>query len=79
MKEIVLHITAKASKEYTIKLDDAFAAAFERDIQKLLGGKTQFDVKELLYAFMQKCHDCYEQETHINGIVGNLSKTLDDI
>lgn len=76
MKEIVLNIS---KKEYRIKLDDDFAVAFERDIEKLLGGKTQFEVKELLFAFMQKCQDSYEQEAHINGIVGNLEKKLDEM
>lgn len=67
-----------SKKDYKIKLDDDFAPFFERVINKYLGGKTQFEVKDLLFAFLQKCHDDYKQEAHINGIVGNLSKTLDE-
>ena len=72
MTEIVLSITAKANKDYTVKLDDSFAEAFERDLERLLDGKKQFEVKDLLHAFMQKCHEHYEQETRINSLLGNI-------
>ena len=76
MKEIVLSITTKTDKEFKIKLEDDFAKAFECDLQKYFDGKTQFDIKQLLFAFMNKCLESYEQEAHLNGIVGNLEKTL---
>lgn len=79
MKEIALNITTKSDKEFKIKLEDDFAQAFERDLQKYFDGKTQFDTKQLLYAFMDKCHENYKQEAHLSGIVGNLEKTLDEI
>ena len=72
MTEIFLRITAKANKDYTVKLDDSFAEAFERDLERLLDGKKQFEVKDLLHAFMQKCHEYYEQETRINSLLGNI-------
>lgn len=82
MTEIVLSISSKANKDFTIKLDDEFAVAFERDLEQLLGGKKQFDSKELLQAFMQKCHDYYEQELRLNellGSIGSITQTLDKV
>ncbi|AII14703.1 hypothetical protein CIG11343_0843 [Campylobacter iguaniorum] len=73
MKQIVLTI---ASKDYTIRLEDDFAEAFAADIKKLLNDKYQFGVKELLTAFVQKCHENYTQESEMDKILGDLDKTL---
>lgn len=73
MREIVLTI---AAKDYTIRLEDEFARAFNDDLQRLLQGKTQFSVKDLLGAFIQKCHEDYKQAHSMDAILGNLDKTL---
>lgn len=74
MREITLTIS---KKDYTVRLDDDFAEALERDITNLLGGKTSFEVKDLLFAFMKKCQDQYENDKRINNMVNHLNKTLD--
>lgn len=74
MREITLTIS---KKEYKVKLDDEFAEVLERDIENLLGGKTDFEVKDLLFAFMKKCQDQYENDKRMNNMVNHLNKTLD--
>lgn len=74
MREITLTIS---KKDYTVRLDDDFAEALERDIANLLGGKTSFEVKDLLFAFMKKCQDQYENDKRMNNMVNHLNKTLD--
>lgn len=76
MREIVLTI---AAKDYTIRLEDDFARSFNDDLQRLLQGKTQFGVKELLGAFIQKCHEEYRHTHNMDKILGNLDKTLGEI
>ncbi|ANE34284.1 hypothetical protein [Campylobacter hyointestinalis] len=73
MKQIVLTI---ASKDYTISLEDDFADAFSKDIEKLLQNKYQFGVKDLLTAFVHKCHESYTQGSQMDRILGSLDKTL---
>ena len=73
MREITLTIS---KKDYTVRLDDDFAEALERDIANLLGGKTNFEVKDLLFAFMKKCQDQHENDKRMNNMVNHLSKTL---
>ena len=73
MREITLTIS---KKDYTVRLDDDFAEALERDISNLLGGKTNFEVKDLLFALMKKCQDQYENDKRMNNMVNHLSKTL---
>lgn len=74
MKEITLTIS---KKEYKVKLDDDFAEALERDIANLLGGSTSFEVKDLLFAFMKKCQDQFENDKRLNSMVNHLNKKLD--
>lgn len=74
MTKIVLNIS---SKEYIVSLDDEFAKALEEDIRKLLDGKRQFSVKELLNAFVQKCHDNYKLANEMDKILGSIDKTMD--
>lgn len=78
MKEVVLTV---ASKDYTVNLtDDGFAEAFGNDLKRLIGDKTQISVKDLLTAFIQKCHEYYLGQTNVNSsldeIISNLDETL---
>ncbi len=73
MKQIILTI---ASKDYTIRLEDEFAEAFGENIKNLLQDKYQFGVKDLLTAFIQKCHEAYIQKEQMDKLLGDLDKTL---
>ncbi|ARQ97129.1 MAG: hypothetical protein SPI60_05215 [Campylobacter lanienae] len=73
MRQITLTV---ASKDYNITLDDDFADYFEADIKKLLDDKHQLAIKDLLTAFVKKCHENYEQKSELNSILGNIDKAL---
>ena len=73
MRQITLTV---ASKDYNITLDDDFADYFEADIKKLLDDKHQQAIKDLLTAFVRKCHEHYEQKSELNSILGNIDKAL---
>lgn len=78
MKEIVITV---ATKDYTINLnDDNFASVLKKDLDRLLQNKNQIGVKDLLTAFIQKCHEEYLQKSNINSgmdkILSDLDKTL---
>ena len=71
MRQITLTV---ASKDYNITLDDDFADYFEADIKKLLDDKHQLAIKDLLTAFVRKCHEHYEQKSELISILGNIDK-----
>ena len=73
MRQITLTV---ASKDYNITLDDDFADYFEADRKKLLDDKHQLAIKDLLTAFVKKCHEHYEQKSELNSILGNIDKAL---
>ncbi|WP_096014981.1 hypothetical protein [Campylobacter lanienae] len=73
MRQITLTV---ASKDYNITLDDDFADYFEADIKKLLDDKHQLAIKDLLTAFVKKCHENYEQKSELSSILGNIDKAL---
>ena len=73
MRQITLTV---ASKDYNITLDDDFADYFEADIKKLLDDKHQLAIKDLLTAFVKKCHEHYEQTSELNSLLGNIDKAL---
>lgn len=79
MTELVFHITAKTAQQYTVRFDDEqFASSFRKDIEQYLGGKNSFDVKDLLNAFIEKCLAAHKDESQLNSVIGNLTKTLDN-
>ncbi|ARR00122.1 MULTISPECIES: hypothetical protein [Campylobacter] len=73
MRQITLTV---ASKDYNITLDDEFADYFEADIKQLLDDKHQLAIKDLLTAFVKKCHENYEQKSELSSILGNINKAL---
>lgn len=75
MKEIVITV---AAKDYTINLnDDNFANVLKKDLDRLLQDKGQIGVKDLLTAFIQKCHEDYLQKGNINSSVDKILSDLD--
>ncbi len=73
MKQVVVTI---ASKDYTIRLDDDFAQSFNDDMKALLQNRPQFSVKDLLEAFVTKCHESYTQKKQMDALLSNLDKSL---
>lgn len=73
MKKITVTI---ASRDYTITLENDFAASFERDWEVFLGGKKFLDVKELLSAFVQKSYENYMQEQELQNLAKKLSEEI---
>ncbi|MCK9257025.1 MAG: hypothetical protein M0P02_03020 [Sulfurospirillaceae bacterium] len=73
MKKVTISV---ASKDYTITLEDAFADYFTKDLEKLLGSKKGFDIKELLTAFVQKSYENYRLESNLNSVVMNIESKL---
>lgn len=73
MKKVTITV---ASKDYTITLEDAFAAHFSKDLELLLGRKKGLDTKELLTAFVQKCYENYTQEHQMSAMVMNIESKL---
>lgn len=71
MTEIILTIS---SKDYTIKLEDEFASVFQRDVKNFLDTKRQLNVKDLLTAFVQKCHEGYLQEKELQKILKDIDE-----
>lgn len=77
MTELVFHITAKTAQQYTVRFDDEeFANYFKKDIEQYFSGKNNFDVKDLLNAFIEKCLAAHKHERELNNMIGDLSKTL---
>lgn len=73
MKKVTISV---ASKDYTITLEDSFAASFQKDLEVYLGKKKGLDTKELLTAFVQKCYEFYEAEQKNNELIAQLEETL---
>lgn len=71
MKEVLLTI---AAKDYTIRLENDFADFFEKDLDRLLDSKNQISVKELLTAFIQKCHEDFKQTEKTKEIYKKLEE-----
>ena len=73
MKQITLTIT---SRDYTITLDDEFAEVFKRDWQKFMGGQRFLEPKDLINAFIEKCHEVYNNEKTIRKITNGVDNAL---
>lgn len=73
MKQITLTIT---SRDYTITLDDEFAEVFKRDWQKFMGGQRFLEPKDLINAFIEKCHEVYDNEKTIRKITKGVDNAL---
>jgi len=73
MKKVTITV---ASKDYTITLEDAFAASFTKDLELYLGKKKGLDTKELLTAFVQKCYENYKLEQELRDMAVSIEEKL---
>ncbi|BCX79517.1 hypothetical protein [Campylobacter sp. 19-13652] len=71
MKTITLTIS---SKDYTVRLEDDFYIAFERDWRDILGGKRFLEPKDLLNAFVKKSFDAYSNEMALKELCKSISE-----
>ena len=62
-------------KDFDIKLEGAFAEAFEEEFKAQLKGKSTLDPKEVLLAYVGKCYEHFMLEQEIS----TLQKKIDNI
>jgi len=60
------------SKDFDITLDGEFSKFFEEDFRKTFGQKNTIETKELLYAYVQKCYDEYQNEEEYTKIIDKI-------
>lgn len=61
-------------KDFDITLDEEFAKFFEEDFRATFGEKNSVDTKELLYAYVQKCYDEYQNKEEIEKLLRKIEK-----
>lgn len=71
MSKVSLQIGAK---DFDIKLDGDFSAFFEKDFKKTFKNQRNIDIKDLLWAYVQKVYNEYENEQQIKEIFSDLAK-----
>lgn len=62
-------------KDFDIKLEGAFAEAFEEEFKAQFKGKSTLDPKEVLLAYVGKCYEHFILEQEIL----TLNKKIDNI
>jgi hypothetical protein len=73
MKKLTITIAAKS---FDITLEDEFARFFEAEFVRLLRTKNSIEIKDLLGAFIQECHDRYELEQAAQDAIKDIGKEL---
>jgi hypothetical protein len=73
MKKITISIAAKS---FDITLEDEFANFFSEETQRLFKNKNSLEIKDILAAFIQECHDKFENEKIEREILRQVEKNL---
>ncbi len=55
-----------SGKDYDINLDGDFAERFEKEFEALFKGRKKLEIKDILWAYVQKSYDNYLLELEID-------------
>jgi len=66
MKKVIISIAAKS---FDITLEDDFAKFFEAEAARLFKNKNSVEIKDILGAFIQVCHDRFETEKNEKELI----------
>ncbi|MDR1460930.1 MAG: hypothetical protein LBI78_04735 [Campylobacteraceae bacterium] len=69
MKKIIISIAAKS---FDITLEDDFANFFEAEMARLFKNKNNIEIKDILGAFIQECHDRFETQKIEKELISNI-------
>ena len=61
-----------SGKDYDINLDGDFALKFEEEFERLFKGRKNLEIKDVLWAFVQKSYDNYLLEIEIKKQLDKL-------
>ncbi|MDR2342523.1 MAG: hypothetical protein LBD84_05760 [Campylobacteraceae bacterium] len=73
MRKITISIAAKS---FDITLEDGFADFFEMEVVRLLKNKNSIEIKDILGAFIQECHDRFEMQKTERELISNIDKKI---
>jgi hypothetical protein len=71
MKKLTISISAKS---FDITLDDEFVNFFEGELTRFFKNKNSLEIKDILAAFIQECHDRFESEKTMNELLNKIDK-----
>jgi len=60
------------SKDFDITLDDEFSKFFEKDFVETFSHKKNIEIKELLWAYVQKSYEEYQDKKEIEVIIDKI-------
>lgn len=60
------------AKDFDIKLDGEFAQYFEESFKESFGESANIEVKELLWAYVQKCYDEYLNTSEVKKLLDEI-------
>ncbi len=63
-----------SGKDYDINLDGDFALRFEEEFEKLFKGRKNLEIKDILWAFVQKSYDSFLLQQSIEREIQKLDK-----
>ncbi|MDR1284597.1 MAG: hypothetical protein LBJ88_00150 [Campylobacteraceae bacterium] len=73
MKKITISIAAKS---FDITLEDSFADFFEAETARLFKNKNNIEIKDILGAFIQECHDRFETQRIEKELILNIDTKI---
>ncbi len=63
-----------SGKDYDINLDGDFALRFEEEFEKLFKGRKNLEIKDILWAFVQKSYDSFLLQQSIEKEIQKLDR-----
>ncbi|MDR1614555.1 MAG: hypothetical protein LBS26_03195 [Campylobacteraceae bacterium] len=73
MKKVTITVSAKS---FDITLDDEFVDFFEKELERFFKNKNTLEIKDILAAFIQECHDRFENEKSAKDILQKIDNKL---
>jgi hypothetical protein len=73
MKKITVSIAAKS---FDITLEDNFADFFETEMTKVFKNRNNIEIKDILGAFIQECHDKFEAQKIEEELISSIDAKI---
>ncbi|MDR0407594.1 MAG: hypothetical protein LBH45_01560 [Campylobacteraceae bacterium] len=73
MRKIIISIAAKS---FDITLEDDFADFFEAEMARLFKNKNNIEIRDILGAFIQECHDRFESQKIEKELILNIDSKI---